>query len=549
MKYYKNQILTVSIDDIGSNGEGIGRYEGYTLFVKDAVCGDTVSARLTKIKKNYAYARCEKIITPSPKRIEPLCEQHRRCGGCQIRAMSYDAQLEYKENKVKNDLCRVGGVSAETLESVFEPIIGMDDPERYRNKSQYPVGTDREGEPVTGFYAARTHSIIRCEDCYLAPEENAGILRIIISHMKEYNIRAYDEKTGTGTVRHILIRKGFATGQIMVCIVICNKDRGGVPLAGRDELIGKLRTVSGMSSVCVSINNENTNVIMGKEIHTLWGSDRISDRICTKTFEISPLSFYQVNPVQTEKLYNVAIGYAAPDKTQEVWDICCGIGTIALCMADKAKKVVGLEIVPEAIEDAARNAKINKVENTRFICAAAEDYLSEHKDEIHADVVILDPPRKGMDEAALSAIVDIAPSRIVYVSCDSATLARDVKYLTGCGYEVSGVRCTDMFPHTVHVETVVLLGWKGVDEYVHFDYAPEHHVLQRGRVTYREIKEWILDTYGAHVTNLNIAQVKDKCGFEKRENYNKGAEGHVVPKCSPEKEDMIMEAFRHFRMV
>ena len=313
MKYVKNQILTVPIEDIGSNGEGIGRYEGYTLFVKDAVCGDVVSARLTKIRKNYAYARCEKIITPSPKRIEPLCAEHRRCGGCQIRALSYDAQLEYKENKVKNDLVRIGKIPAETVNSVFEPIIGMDDPERYRNKSQYPVGADRNGEPVAGFYAARTHSIIPCKDCRLAPEENARILDVIISHMKKYHIRPYDEKNLSGTVRHVLIRKGFATGQIMVCIVICNRsDRRaeGSYLKGQEELITKLGDIPGMSCICVSINNDNTNVIMGNVIHTLWGKDTITEIILQKTFEISPLSFCQVNPVQVEKLYATAIEYA-----------------------------------------------------------------------------------------------------------------------------------------------------------------------------------------------------------------------------------------------
>ena len=464
MDHYKNQELTVTIEDMSDNGEGIGRSDGYILFVKDALPGDTVRAGLTKVKKNYAYARCKEIVTPSPDRSEPVCPRHKRCGGCQIQALSYDAQLKFKENKVRNDLMRIGGIDADVLDKAFEPMIGMDDPLRYRNKSQYPVGTDKDKKPVAGFYAGRTHSIIPCTDCMLAPEENSRILEVILSHMEKHGISAYDETTGSGCIRHVLIRKGFATGQIMVCLVIKTdksgrkqKDDKGTYIQGQDELIEELSKIKGMTSICVSINNENTNVIMGNEIHTLWGEDTINDILLGKRFSISPLSFYQVNPIMVEKLYSTAIQYADLCGKEEVWDICCGIGTISLCMADKAKTVHGLEIVPEAIDDAKKNATANNVKNANFICAAAEEYLPAHKDEITADVIVLDPPRKGMDEAALAVIADTAPSRIVYVSCDSATLARDLKYLTGRGYEVQRIRCHDMFPHTVHTETVVCL--------------------------------------------------------------------------------------------
>ena len=464
MDHFKNQELTVTIEDMSSNGEGIGRSDGYILFVKDALCGDTVRAKLTKVKKNYAYARCEEIITPSDDRCEPVCREHKRCGGCQIQALSYEAQLKFKENKVKNDLIRIGSIDEDTISKALEPITGMDDPLRYRNKSQYPVGTDREGNPVAGFFAGRTHSIIPCNDCMLAPEENRRILEIILSHMEKHGVSAYDEATGSGCIRHVLIRKGFATGQIMVCLVIRHESEsskgksGNIQyLNGQDSLINELSKIEGMTSICVSINNENTNVIMGNEIHTLWGKDRIEDVLLGKRFEISPLSFYQVNPVQVEKLYQTAIEYAQLSGSEEVWDICCGIGTISICMADKAGKVHGLEIVPEAIEDAKKNAAANNVSNTDFICAAAEEYLPAHRDEIKADVIVLDPPRKGMDEAALSVIADAAPSRIVYVSCDSATLSRDIKYLTGRGYTIQRIRCVDMFPQTVHVEVCCLL--------------------------------------------------------------------------------------------
>ncbi|MCR5673099.1 MAG: 23S rRNA (uracil(1939)-C(5))-methyltransferase RlmD [Lachnospiraceae bacterium] len=462
MEYVKNQVLTVSIDDIGSNGEGIGKHEGYTLFVKDAVCGDTVKARLTKIKKNYAFARLEEVIEPSKSRTEPFCENHIRCGGCQIQAMSYPAQLAFKENKVRNDLIRIGGIPESIVEAAFEPIAGMPEPVRYRNKAQYPIGKDRDGNTVAGFYAGRTHSIIPCIDCMLSPNENKDILEIILTHMRENHIEPYDETTGEGTVRHVLIRKGFATGQIMVCLILNLKGQKrsqgqSVYLPGQKELIERLCTVTKMTSICVSINNENTNVIMGNEIRTIWGRDKITDILLGKSFEISPLSFYQVNPVQVEKLYGTAIEFAGLTGSEEVWDLCCGIGTISICMADKARIVHGLEIVPEAIEDAKQNALANKADNTDFICAAAEEYLPAHKDEIKADVIVLDPPRKGMEEAALAVIADASPSRIVYVSCDSTTLARDIKYLRTKGYEISRVRCTDMFPHTVHIEVCCLL--------------------------------------------------------------------------------------------
>ena len=553
MEYKKNQTVTVAITDIGKNGEGIGRSDDYILFVKDAIAGDTVEAVITKVKKNYGYARCLRVITPSADRTEPFCEQHRRCGGCQIQAMSYDAQQRVKENKVRNDLIRIGHVPAETVERVFEPMIGMDAPIRYRNKSQYPVGTDADGNIVAGFFAGRTHHIIPCTDCGIAPEENKEILGIILDHMRKHGIRPYNEE-GSGTVRHVLIRKGFATGQIMVCLVIRywgKASSGYIP--GQEELIERLMEIPGMTSICVSVNNEKTNVIMGNEIHTIAGSDTITDILLDKRFEISPLSFYQVNPVQTEKLYRTAIEFAQLTGKEHVWDICCGIGTISLCMADKAKSVHGLEIVPEAIEDAKKNAVSNGVDNAQFICAAAEDYLPAHKDEIAADVIVLDPPRKGMDPEALSAIADTACPRIVYVSCDSATLSRDIEYLTERGYELERVRCTDMFPHTIHVETVTLLSKLSEAKY-HIEVKVDMDELDltsaEAKATYEEIREWVQEEYGFNVTRLNIAQVKQKYGIIERENYNKPkSPDSRQPGCPEEKIKAIEEAMRHFQMI
>ena len=486
----KNEIVRIEITDLSTEGMGVGKSDGYTLFVKDAIPGDIIDARIVKVKKNYGYGRVEKVVKPSSARVSPKCTFARQCGGCQLQEMEYTEQLGFKQDKVRNALVRIGGFNEEFIDSIMEPIIGMDEPWRYRNKAQYPVGTDKEGNPIAGFYAGRTHTIIGNTDCMLGVNENKDILEIILAHMKKYDIPAYDEKVTVNTttlsakkgaekkgttkkdplhgknkgsaIRHVLIRKGFASGEIMVCIVIKIGDTGSVKnsdtfLPGQQEVVSELKKISDVCSISVNINNKDTNVILGEEIHTLWGSERIRDTLLGKIFEISPLSFYQVNPIQTEKLYSTAIEFAGLTGNEEVWDICCGIGTISLCMADKAKLVHGLEIVPEAIEDAKKNAALNDIHNTEFICAAAEEYLPAHKDEIKADVIVLDPPRKGMDEAALAVIAETAPKRIVYVSCDPATLARDLKYLTAHGYELTRVRPCEMFAQTVHIETACLL--------------------------------------------------------------------------------------------
>ncbi len=553
MDYSKNQILTVTIDDIGNNGEGIGRCDGYTLFVKDAIPGDVVNAKLTKVKKNYAYARCEELITPSPDRVRAFCENHRRCGGCQIQTMSYASQLKFKKSRVINNLIRIGGIPEDIVVGAFEGIIGMDEPVRYRNKSQYPFGADKDKNPVAGFFAQRTHSIIPCTDCMLSPQENREILDTILGHMKTYNIKPYDEVNGSGTVRHVLVRKGFSTGEIMVCLVIkhTGKPSQGEFLPGQGELIGKLSAIPGVRSVCVSVNNGYTNVIMGQEIHTLWGSDTIKDTLLGKSFAISPLSFYQVNPVQTEKLYRTAIEFANLSGSEEVWDICCGIGTISICMADSARMVHGLEIVPEAIEDAKQNAALNGITNADFVCAAAEEYLPAHKNEIKADVFVLDPPRKGMDEAALSIIADASPDRIVYVSCDSATLARDLQYLRSRGYELIRIRCVDMFPQTVHVESVVLLTRQIPDMSIEITMDEKDLELTRAesKATYKQITDYVQNKYGLHVPNLYVAQVKREFGIIERENYNKGKEGHPIPRVPPEKREAIIDALHFYKMI
>ena len=469
--YKKDDVLTVDIVDIGNDGEGIGKIDGYTLFIKDAVIGDRVSAKIMKAKKNYAYAHLEKVLEPSEFRQEARCPIARQCGGCQIQNMTYERQLEFKQNKVRNNIVRLGGFDEAFVDSVMEPIIGMDEPWRYRNKAQYPIGMGKDGKPVAGYYAGRTHSIIPVKDCLIGVKENREILDVILSHMGKYKISAYDEVSGKGLLRHVLIRKGFTSGQIMVCLVINFSGKGTEYIPGQKELTHRLSEIDGMTSISVSINTEKTNVIMGLKIHTIWGADTISDTLCGLEFEISPLSFYQVNPVQTQKLYGQAIEYAHLTGKETVWDLYCGIGTISLSMAKAAGHVYGVEVIPDAVQDAKRNADRNGLDNADFYCGKAEEVLPEFYEKrrlgadgdivsdavLHPDVIVVDPPRKGCDSACLETMLKMQPDRIVYVSCDSATLARDLRILCDGGYEIKKVRPCDMFSWSVHVETVVLL--------------------------------------------------------------------------------------------
>ena len=446
----KDDLIQVKIEDMGADGAGIGKMDGFALFIKDAVIGDVVEAKIMKMKKNYGYARLMRVIEPSPFRVEPKCPVARQCGGCQIQAMAYEEQLRFKENKIKNNLKRIGGFE----EILLEPICGMDEPFGYRNKAQFPVGTDRNGKIVTGFYAGRTHSIIENRRCLLGVPENEKILDAVVDFMEEEQIPAYDEATGKGLVRHVLIRYGFATKEIMVCLVI-----NGHKVRKMEKLTERLVKIPGMTSITLNVNTKKTNVILGDEIISVWGRDYIEDYIGEIKYQISPLSFYQVNPVQTKKLYEKALEYAALTGKETVWDLYCGIGTISLFLAQRAKKVYGVEIVPAAIEDAKRNARINGIKNAEFYVGKAEEVLPDRyeRDGVHADVIVVDPPRKGCGQSLLDTIVEMAPERVVYVSCDSATLARDLKYLCENGYTLHKSCPVDMFGNSVHVETVVLL--------------------------------------------------------------------------------------------
>ena len=552
MSYQKNDVLTVKIEDMGHDGEGIGKCDGYTLFVKDTVIGDLAEVKVIKAKKNYGYARLMRLIKPSEHRVEPICPVARPCGGCQLQMLDYAEQLRFKEKKIAENLQRIGGMT----EIPMEPIVGMETPFRYRNKAQFPIGQDKNGKRITGFYAGRTHQIMENRNCYLGVEQNEEILNRVLTWMEENRVSAYNEETGKGLVRHVLIRFGFTTKEIMVCLVV-----NGKKLPAEEKLIRSLTELKGMTSISLSVNRERTNVIMGKEIHCLWGQSYITDYIGNVKYQISPLSFYQVNPAQTEKLYGLALEYAGLTGNETVWDLYCGIGTISLFLAQKAKKVYGVEIVPEAIADAKNNAKINQIENAEFFVGKSEEilpsyyeqYAKDHPGEqAHADVIVVDPPRKGCEENLLHTMASMQPDRIVYVSCDSATLARDVKVLGELGYEVKKVRGVDQFPMTCHVETVVLLSQQKPDDTIEIDLDLDEldATAAETKATYEEIKAYVWEKCHLKVSNLYVSQIKRKCGLEVGQNYNLSkSENPKVPKCPPEKEAAIMDALKHFQMI
>ena len=454
MEFKKNQEILLTIEDFTKEGEGLGKYQGFPFFVKDTVIGDEILAAVTKLKKNYGYARLVRILQPSEDRITAPCPVARQCGGCKIQQLNYEKQKEFKWNLVAGCLKRIGGF--DDIESKMEPILAMEEPWHYRNKAQFPIGYDKEGNLVAGFYAGRTHSIVANTNCLIQAPVNEKILNTILAYMKKNRITAYDEKSGKGLVRHVLTRVGFVTSQIMVCLIVNGKAK---KLANLDQLIKKLSSIEGMTSIIINTNTEKTNKILGPTCQTIWGQDYIEDYIGEIRYQIGPMSFYQVNPQQTKVLYSKALEYAELKGDETVWDMYCGIGTISLFLAQKAKQVYGVEIIKEAIDDARKNAKLNALENVEFFVGKAEEVVPAHYQATHIDpdVVVVDPPRKGCDETLLQTILQMQPKRIVYVSCDPATLARDCKILCRKDYEIMKTAVVDQFAHSTHVETTVLM--------------------------------------------------------------------------------------------
>ena len=444
----KNDKIELTIDALTSEGSGVGRYNGLAVFVRGTVPQDKIIAHIIKRSKNYAIGIIDKILRPSPERIESDCPYSKKCGGCSFRHMTYDEELKYKKSRVQDALNRIGHLDIEVDE-----IIGADDLTHYRNKAQYPVDIS-DGEMFAGFYAYKSHRIIPCADCKLQPAEFEKGLEAFAKWIESENITSYNEQTGKGLLRHIYFRKGFATGEVMACAVI---NANSIP--NSELLVSLLREkVDGLTSVAVNINKEKTNVILGKETSIIWGEKYIRDNLLGKNFLISPNSFYQVNHNQCEKLYAKAKAFAGLTGTETVLDLYCGVGTIGLTMAENVKQLVGIEIIPQAIENAKENAKINHITNAQFICADAPKGAEILKKQgVNPDIIILDPPRKGCEKSLFDTIEQLSPKKIVYVSCDSATLARDLAILKEKGYEAKKVSAVDMFPRTPHVECVVLM--------------------------------------------------------------------------------------------
>lgn len=444
----KNRDYTVEISGLTGEGLGVARIEGFTVFVAGALIGEQAEIRIVKILKSYAYGKLLRILKPYSGRVKPSCEVVKKCGGCQLQHMSYESQLQYKTCRVKDAVLRIGGISGVTIHDT----IGMDNPWRYRNKAQFPVGMD--GDVNIGFYANRSHEIINTPQCLIQDAINDGVIRTVREYIEEYGISVYNESTGEGIVRHIVIRKAFRTGEVMVCIVI-----NGDSLPSGKALVEMLKeNICSLKSVILNINKRKTNVVLGGRNIVLYGEEAIYDYIGEFKFRISPNSFFQVNPIQTEILYSKALEYANLKGDEVVFDAYCGIGTISLFLSKRAKKVYGVEIVPQAIENAKENARLNGVENAEFITGESERVIPELYDKgIKADVMVVDPPRKGCDEKLLDVIANMRPERVVYVSCNPATMARDLKYLTERGFEVKEIQPVDMFPQTVHVEAAVLL--------------------------------------------------------------------------------------------
>ena len=455
--YFEGEDITAKGFDVNRHRQKVGMvFQQFNLFNNLTVL-ENITISLTKVKKQYVYARLVEVIKPSPYRVEPKCPVARPCGGCQLQHCSYEKQLQWKQEKVANCLRRIGGIDIDKNEVVMEPIMGMEVPYYYRNKSQYPVGYDKEGNLIAGFYAGRTHQIISCRNCAIADPASQLIIDTVLGFMKQYGIRAYDETTGKGIVRHILIRSGKSTGQIMVCLVI-----NGTRLPHKEELIEVLREANPqIVSICININDKNTNVILGRETKAIYGQDYIEDCIGSLRYRISAQSFYQVNPIQTKKLYDKALEYADLHGDETVWDLYCGIGTISLFLSQKADKVYGVEIVEQAVKNARENAALNEISNVEFFAGAAEEVVPakyrESGGTLRSDVVVLDPPRKGCDEKLLQTVIQMEPKRIVYVSCDPATLARDLKYFGENGYALKRICPCYIFGHSYHVENVVLM--------------------------------------------------------------------------------------------
>ena len=541
----KNDIFEADITAMTAEGSGICRIEGMAVFVPGTAVGDRCAVRIVKVLRKYAFGRLEKLLAPSPDRIAPDCPVAAQCGGCVYRHIRYEAELQIKTQRVRDALERIGGLQ----DFQMEPILAAPDRCRYRNKCQLPIGLSKDGTLQLGFYAVNSHRIVNTESCLLQPE---AFDRAAAAFRRWYAVSGesvYDEASHSGVLRHLYMRRGEMSGEMMVCVVA-----NGAALHEEALLVEMLReAVPEITGVLLNINREKTNVVLGKTCRTLWGKDTITDTLCGLAFEIAPHAFYQVNRTQAERLYGKAAEYAGLTGAETLLDLYCGTGTIGLSMAKNAKKLIGAEIVPAAVENARRNAERNAIQNAEFLCADAAEaarILFERGEK--PDVIVIDPPRKGCDSALIATIAAMRPKRVVYVSCDPATLARDLKLFGESGYKTETVTPADMFPGTAHVETVVLLSKLNTKQHVEVELNLDELDLTaaESKATYDEIKAYVLEKHGLKVSSLYISQVKRKCGLDVGQNYNLSKkENAKVPQCPPEKEKAIKEALKHFGMV
>ena len=548
MPLQKNQILTLRIERLSSDGSGVAHSaDGETVFVPGTAPGDEARVRIVKDCGRYAFGILDELLTPSPDRIPVDCPVAGPCGGCSLRHLDYAAELRAKQESVLDAFRRIGGLEVPVLDILPSPEV-----DRYRNKVQFPVGVDKNGAPCIGFYAGRTHRIVPCPDCKLQPGVLNEIGNALCAFFAQQGIRPYDEQSGKGLVRHIFLRRGAHSGQIMVCLV-CTRAK----LPHAEQLCAALREqFPAISTILLNVNAKNTNVILGSENHILYGPGYIEDTLCGVPVRLGPLSFYQVNTLAAERLYGVAAQYAQLTPDDTLLDLYCGMGTIGLSMADQCRELIGVEIVPEAIESAKANAaRMGEAvaAKSRFFCADAGQAATQLAAEgLHPDIVMLDPPRKGCDEATLSAVVRMAPRRVVYVSCNPATAARDAAWLEQNGYRAEKVQPVDLFPRTRHCEAVLLLTKLNVERHIEVDVNMDELdvTAAESKATYNEIRDYVWEHHQLKVSNLYIAQVKQKYGIIERENFHKAkSENAKQPKCPKEKEDAIVEALMYFQMI
>ena len=548
MPLQKNQILTLRIERLSSDGSGVAHSaDGEAVFVPGTAPGDEARVRIVKDCGRYAFGILDELLTPSPDRIPVDCPVAGPCGGCSLRHLDYAAELCAKQESVLDAFRRIGGLEVPVLD-----ILPSPDVDRYRNKVQFPVGVDKNGAPCIGFYAGRTHRIVPCPDCKLQPDVLNEIGNALCAFFAQQGIRPYDEQSGKGLVRHIFLRRGAHSGQIMVCLV-CTRAK----LPHAEQLCTALRgQFPAISTILLNVNAKNTNVILGSENHILYGPGYIEDTLCGVPVRLGPLSFYQVNTLAAERLYGVAAQYAQLTPDDTLLDLYCGMGTIGLSMAEQCRELIGVEIVPEAIESAKANAaRMGEAvaAKSRFFCADAGQAATQLAAEgLHPDIVMLDPPRKGCDEATLSAVVRMAPRRVVYVSCNPATAARDAAWLEQNGYHAEKVQPVDLFPRTKHVEAVLLLTKLHVERHIEVDVNMEELdvTAAESKATYDQIRDYVWEHYQLKVSNLYIAQVKEKCGIKKRENYNKPKSNYNrQPRCPSEKETAIRDTLKFYKII